>query len=96
MNAKRFGSLAAAGAMVLFSTPLFADEQPVMPRVRHTVVQKSPYCGCQCGCPLVTYVRHRETLMAYPSAFDPRQRDEPVYFYGGMKSYARFYKATTN
>jgi hypothetical protein len=38
----------------------------------------------------VTFVRHRELRMGYPSSFDPRVMDEPHYFYGAVRTYAHF------
>ena len=52
------------------------------------------YCGPRCGCPVVTYVRHRSLVQYYPSTvFDPRTRDEPNYAYGPVRTYARYANA---
>jgi hypothetical protein len=79
-------------AGTVFAAPAIAADYAA-PRVRHAYhapPQANPYCGPCCGCPVVRFVRHREVLMAYPSSFDPRERDEPNYFYGRVRTYARF------
>lgn len=80
----------ALGGIFLSSSAMAADYSA--PRVRHAYVarQANPYCGPCCGCPVVTFVRHRELRMGYPSSFDPRVLDEPRYFYGPVRTYARF------
>ncbi len=35
-------------------------------------------------------VRHRTLEQAYSYTFDPRTRDEPHYYYGGVRTYARY------
>jgi hypothetical protein len=50
----------------------------------------TPYCGPRCGCPTVTFVRHRQLGQYYASGFDPREREEPRYSYGAVRTYARF------
>ena len=59
---------------------------------RHATTYRgpNPYCGPRCGCPAVTFVRHRELRQSYASTLDPRERDEPRYSYGAMKTYARY------
>ncbi len=85
-------SMAAIAGIALFSTCATAADYSVNPRPARAeaVEQKSPYCGCKCGCPVVTFVRHRELRMGYSSDFDPRVLDEPHYYYGATKTYARF------
>jgi hypothetical protein len=82
--------IAALGGIV-FSAPAVAADYPV-DHTRHARVspETNPYCGPRCGCPAVTFVRHRELRAGYPSDFDPRAFDGPHYFYGGVKTYARF------
>lgn len=50
----------------------------------------NPYCGPRCGCPTVTYVRHRQLVQFLPSSFDPRTRDEPYYTFGSVRTYSRY------
>jgi len=88
----RMGFVVAALGGIIFSAPAVAADYSVA-RVRHAHVsrQATPYCGPRCGCPAVTFVRHRELRAGYPSSFDPRTRDyEPDYFYGPVRTYARF------
>jgi hypothetical protein len=72
--------------------PAVAADYPVSPRERYATIDRgpNPYCGPRCGCPTVTFVRHRELRQYYASSFDPRERDEPQYAYGAMRTYARF------
>jgi hypothetical protein len=75
---------------IIFSARAVAADYPVA-GVRHThASRENPYCGPCCGCPVVTFVRHRELRMGYPYSFDPRIMDEPHYFYGTVRTYARF------
>jgi hypothetical protein len=87
----RMGFSIAALVGIIFSTPAVAADYPVA-RIRHAYVspQADPYCGPCCGCPVVRFVRHRELRMGYPYSFDPRLLDEPNYFYGPVRTYARF------
>ena len=89
----RMGFVAAALAGIISSAPAVAADYSVA-RVRHAHVarQPNPYCGPCCGCPDVVFVRHRELRMGYPYSFDPRVRDEPHYYYGPVRKYARFGK----
>lgn len=83
-------------AVVGFSSqisPAVAADYPVAPVAKQARAAKSPYCGCKCGCPVVTMVRHREVLMGWPNTFDPRREMEPRYFYGGMRSWPRYARA---
>src|SRR3979490_2264427 len=86
----RMGFLVAALVGIIFSAPAIAADYSV-PRVRHaSVARDNPYCGPRCGCPVVRFVRHRELRMGYPYSFDPRILEEPHYFYGPVRTYARF------
>jgi hypothetical protein len=87
----RIGFIVAALAGIIFSAPAIAADYSVA-RVRHASAPRlaNPYCGPCCGCPVVTFVRHRELEMGYPLRFDPRVLDEPRYFYGPVRTYARF------
>jgi hypothetical protein len=72
--------------------PAVAADYAVPPRERHATIDRgpNPYCGPRCGCPAATFVRHRELRQSYASSLDPREKDEPRYSYGAMKTYARF------
>jgi hypothetical protein len=84
--------------MVISALPALAADYAAVPRQqRHAarVLQidrgPNPYCGPRCGCPIVVHVRHRSLGRAYAFGFDPRTRDdEPRYFYGPARTYARF------
>jgi hypothetical protein len=78
-------------------TPLFAADYAVRPVVTHSASHvpyidrgPNPYCGPRCGCPIVVRVRHKSLEQAYPYTFDPRTRDEPSYYYGGVRTYVRY------
>jgi len=77
---------------IMMATPAVAADYAVQPRERYLQIDRgpNPYCGPRCGCPTVTFVRHRELRQSYSSGFDPRERDEPHYSYGAVKTYARF------
>src|SRR5450756_1874410 len=89
-----FLGLIIIGVMGTLTTlPALAAAYAVHPRARYEVIDRgpNPYCGPRCGCPLVTFVRHRELVQYYPSGFDPRVREEePHYSYGAIRTYARF------
>ena len=82
-----FGLIGITQAM-----PAVAADYTVPPRERHATTDRgpNPYCGPRCGCPAVTFVRHRELRQSYASSLDPRERDEPHYSYGAIRTYARF------
>lgn len=80
--------LGALVALATLSTPVFAADYAVSPQAVERA--PNPYCSQACGCPIVTYVRHRQLEAAYSYTFDPRLRDEPHYYYGPRKTYARF------
>jgi hypothetical protein len=87
----------AAVTMGIATVPAIAADYAVHPRVaseRYETIDRgpNPYCGARCGCPNATFVRHRQLVQFYPSSFDPREKLEPYYRYGGMKTYARFEK----
>ena len=83
-------SLAVVGISSRVS-PAIAADYPVAPKQVRAAKVQSPYCGCKCGCPVVTLVRHREVLMGFPSTtFDPRTDVEPRYFYGRMRAWPRY------
>jgi hypothetical protein len=75
---------------IVTEMPAVAADYAVHPRARYAQIDRSPYCGPRCGCPTVTLVRHRELRQSYASGFDPRERDEPRYSYGALRTYARF------
>ena len=78
---------------VALVAPAAAADYEAHPRAaRHATIDRgsNPYCGPRCGCPAVTFVRHRELRQYYAASFDPRERDEPQYAYGAVKTYARF------
>jgi hypothetical protein len=75
------------------AAPALAADYEAHPRpARYETIDRgpNPYCGPTYGCPAVTYVRHRSLRQYYESSFDPRERDEPRYAYGSVKTYARF------
>jgi len=59
-------------------------------RVMYVDRGPNPYCGPRCGCPIVVRVRHKSLEQGYSYTFDPRTRDEPHYYYGGVKTYIRY------
>lgn len=84
---------ALMSARMMSVSPAAAADYPVYSKER-LASDYEPECG-RCGCLIVTTVRHREMRMAFPSAsFDPRERDEPNYFHGGMKTYKRYGRST--
>lgn len=90
-----FGLLALISGLTVFATPLFAADYavPAVKRVQGPLYidrGPNPYCGPRCGCPIVAQVRHRTLEQAYPYTFDPRTRDEPSYYYGGVRTYVRY------
>jgi hypothetical protein len=89
-----FLSAAVVGVSLQVSPAVAADYSvpPVVKQARVAKV-KNPYCGCKCGCPVVTLVRHREVLMGFPHTFDPRVDNEPRYFYGRMRTWPRYARA---
>ncbi|MGY3499901.1 hypothetical protein ACVWYJ_000520 [Bradyrhizobium sp. USDA 4471] len=89
--------LALASSLTIASAvPSFAADYAVPPTIRHAAAVPyidrgpNPYCGPRCGCPIVVHVRHRSLEQAYSYAFDPRTRDEPHYYYGRVRTYARY------
>ena len=87
----RIGVLAIVLSAIFACAPAVAADYSVLPAQRADVFRaNSPYCGPRCGCPVVRYVRHNELRMGYPSSFDPRVQQEPRYFYGAVRSYARY------
>ena len=93
MSRSFLGSVATALGLIVLAMPAFAADLALYPRQsRYAVIDQgpNPYCGPRCGCPTVTFVRHRSLVQYYPSGFDPREREEPSYAYGGMRTYARF------
>lgn len=92
------GLLALASSLTFSVQALAADYAiPAASAVRHAsrvpFIDRgpNPYCGPRCGCPTVVHVRHRTLERAYSSSFDPRTRNEdPQYFYGPVRTYARF------
>lgn len=92
------GLLALASSLTVSAAPSsFAADYAVPPTaVRHAssvpYIDRgpNPYCGPRCGCPIVVRVRHRSLEQAYSYALDPRTRDEPNYYYGRVRTYARY------
>ncbi|MGY0575852.1 hypothetical protein ACTGJ9_036440 [Bradyrhizobium sp. RDM12] len=84
-------------SLIVLISPSAAADYAVPPvAVRHAASipyidrGSSPYCGPRCGCPIVVKVRHRSLEQGYSSAFDPRTRGEPNYYYGRVRTYARY------
>jgi hypothetical protein len=79
---------------IVLAMPAVAADYAAHPRHhQYTEIEDrgpNPYCGPRCGCPEVTFVRHRQLVQYYSSGFDPRERDEPHYAYGAVRTYARF------
>jgi hypothetical protein len=78
---------------IALAVPAAAADYDAHPRsTRYSTIDRgpNPYCGPRCGGPAVTFVRHRELRQYYASSFDPRERDEPQYAYGAVRTYARF------
>src|ERR1700730_644670 len=86
----RMGLLIAALVGTVFAAPAVAADYPVAGGAHAYERQANPYCGPRCGRPAVRLARHREPGMGDPSSFDPRVMDEPHYFYGAVRTYARF------
>jgi hypothetical protein len=86
----RFFALAVLIAVGFAGAARAADREIPIVKQAQYYHETDPYCGCRCGCPLVTYVHHRELGMRYSSGLDPRTRGEPTYYYGAMRTYARF------
>jgi len=91
------GLFAVILGLSVFGTPLLAADYAVLPvkerhasRIPYIDRGPNPYCGPWCGCPIVVRVRHRTLEQAYPYTFDPRTRDEPSYYYGGVRTYVRY------
>jgi hypothetical protein len=93
---RSFLGLAITGmGWILLALPAVAADYEAHPRRQDVQIDDrgpNPYCGPRCGCPTVTFVRHRELRQAYAANFDPREKDEPQYYYGAVKTYARFEK----
>ena len=81
-------------AIPMLTMPAVAADYAVHPRQQSEFIDRgpNPYCGPRCGCPYVAFVRHRELRQTYPYTLDPRDRNEPDYSYGVMRTYARFGK----
>jgi hypothetical protein len=85
-------ALASVIGLTLAAPAVAADYEAHPRSSRYVTIDRgpNPYCGPRYGCPEVTYVRHRSLRQYYESSFDPRERDEPRYAYGAVKTYARF------
>ena len=84
-------ALAIALSAAFACAPALAADYSALPVQRAHISQvNSPYCGPRCGCPVVRYVRHNVLRMGYHSSFDPRVYQEPRYFYGAVRTYARY------
>jgi hypothetical protein len=81
--------LLASVALATLSTTAFAADYAASPRVR-SAEAGNPYCSELCGCPIVTFTRHRRLEMGYPSGFDPRAFEEPRFYWGARKTYTHF------
>jgi hypothetical protein len=88
---------ALTSGLFISVAPAFAADYAVQPRqARYAtpVLQidrgPNPSCGPRCGCPIVVHARHRSLGQAYPYGFDPRTRDEPLYYYGPSRTYVRY------
>lgn len=85
-----FAALIAFAASGHFFGTAKAAELPVLQRAPVAVAPAITHCGCRCGCLAVTYVRHRQLAMTYGPYLDPRERDEPRYYWGPVKRFARY------
>lgn len=86
------GFAVASCSAIALAIPAAAADYAAHPREQTVQIDRgrTPYCGPQCGCPVYDIVRHRELRMGFASSSDPREHDEPTYYYGAVKSYARF------
>ncbi|MDQ8732551.1 hypothetical protein [Bradyrhizobium sp. LHD-71] len=66
-----------------------AAELAVPLKAPAVVSPAGPWCG-RCGELIVTRVRHRQLAMTYGPYFDPRERDEPRYYWGAVRSFPRY------
>ena len=97
MSRSLLGLLVLASGAISSALPAHAAVYAVYPRherVASRVLQidrgPNPYCGPRCGCPIAVQVRHRSLEQAYSSAFDPRTKGEPHYYYGANRTYVRY------
>jgi hypothetical protein len=81
--------LAFCAAACALSGTAWAAEPAVPLKAPAAVSSAGPGCG-RCGTLTVTYVRHRQLAMTYGPYFDPRQRDEPHYYRGPVRSFPRY------
>ena len=89
------GLLLLGSSVIVSALPARAADYAVYPRDQRAAVLQidrgpNPYCGPHCGCPESIRVRHRSLVQYYPSNFDPRRRDEPLYAYGPNRTYVRY------
>jgi hypothetical protein len=89
------GLLVLGSSVIVLALPASAADYAVYPRHQRADVLQidrgpNPYCGPRCGCPETVHVRHRSLVRYYPSNFDPRTRDEPLYAYGPNRTYVRY------
>jgi hypothetical protein len=81
-------ALAVFAAAAAFSGAAGAADRPVL-RKAPAVVSPAE-CVARCGKLVVTRVRHKQLAMSYGPYFDPRQRDEPRYYWGPVRSFPRY------
>ena len=95
MSQTLLGLLVLGSSVIVSALPASAADLTVYPRHQRAAVLQidrgpNPYCGPRCGCPESIRVRHRSLVRYYPSNFDPRTRDEPLYAYGANRIYVRY------
>ena len=95
MSRTLLGLLVLGSSVIASALPASAADLTVYPRHQRADVLQidrgpNPYCGPRCGCPETVHVRHRSLVRYYPSNFDPRTRDEPLYAYGPNRTYVRY------
>jgi hypothetical protein len=97
MSRSLLGLLVLASGAISSAMPAHAADYAVHPRherVASRVLQidrgPNPYCGPRCGCAIAVQVRHRSLEQAYSSAFDPRTKGDPHYYYGANRTYVRY------
>jgi hypothetical protein len=91
------GLIVFASVALVSAQPGLAADLGIYPRQQRVAADvldidrgPNPYCGPRCGCPETIRVRHRSLVQYYPSGFDPRTRNEPLYAYGAKRTYVRY------
>lgn len=82
-------ALAFVAVISVISAAAGAAELAVPFKAPSVVSPAGTGCG-RCGELMVTRVRHRQLAMTYGPYFDPRERDEPHYYWGPMRSFPRY------